>query len=401
MISKKAHPVLWFTSGFGLGYLAWHPEATQWWVLPLPLLWAASRTRLAAFLVWLGYYLAGARDVPAIFTTFFPESWPGWGAVIWLIHAALLAVPWAVFWRANATPRQAVYGAAAALLLSVLPPLGILGWLSPLLLAGEAFPGSGWAGLGMALTILALAAGCARRRWWAIVVLSLSTVLASLLANSWYSPPKNPDGWTAVDTSMGVYPTTDRVAAYYRHQAVMAAVHAKLKAGAKVIVLPEEIAGFWRAGTQFWWQSTEKLAREMNATLIVGADLPMPGQGYRYVDGAVLLGADTGTLHGRVPMPIGEWRPGQESSAIPDFFGRGTTHFQGVRVATSICYEDFLIYPLLLASLDRPQVIISMANNWFATDLGGIWIQRRSIENQARLFGVPLVRAVNLQNKPR
>jgi len=100
-------------------------------------------------------------------------------------------------------------------------------------------------------------------------------------------------------------------------------------------------------------------------------------------------------------MPIGEWRPGQESSAIPDFCGRGTTRFQGVPVATSICYEDFLIYPLLLASLDRPQVIISMANNWFATDLGGIWIQRRSIENQARLFGVPLVRAVNLQNKPR
>lgn len=149
MSSGKAASMLWLALGVVLGYLAWHPEATQWWVLPLPLIWVASRTRLAAFLLWLGYYLAGARDVPVIFACFFPESWSGWGVATWLIHAALLSLPWAVFWREKPTTRRAILSAVAALLVTTLPPLGILGWLSPLLLAGEAFPGTGWVGLGL------------------------------------------------------------------------------------------------------------------------------------------------------------------------------------------------------------------------------------------------------------
>jgi len=395
MISSKSHPLLWLALGTALGYLAWHPEATQWWVLPLPLLWAASRTRLAAFLVWLGYYLAGARDVPAIFAIYFPESWPGWGAAIWLIHAAILAVPWAILWRDNATPRRATLGAVAALLVSTLPPLGILGWLSPLLLAGEAFPGTGWIGFALTLTFLAFLAGGARtkQKWRTLALLSVTAASTSLAANSWHTPPKTPDGWASIETAMGAYPK-DKAAAYQRHQALIEAVEAKLKAGAKVIVLPEEIAGLWRAGSQSWWRDTERMAREMNATLVIGADLPADGD--RYINGAALLGTTIAILPGRVPMPIGVWRPGQDVSGVPDFLGRGTTHLHGVPVATSICYEDFLLYPLLLSSLDKPQTIISLANNWFATDLAAIWIQRRSIENQARLFGVPLVRAVNL-----
>lgn len=394
MNSVKAGAVLWLTLGAGLGCLAWHPEATQWWVLPLPLLWTASRTRLAAFMAWLGYYLAGARDVPAIFSIFFPESWPGWGAATWLIHASLLAMPWAIFWRDNATPRQAALGAAAALLVSTLPPLGILGWLSPLLLAGEAFPGTGWIGFGLTLAILSFMAGGARtkQKWRALAMLSVVAVSTSLAANWWYTPPKIPDGWIGIDTAMGAYPK-DRATAYQRHQALIDTVEAKLKAGANVIVLPEEIAGLWRAGSQFWWRDTERMAREMNATLIVGVDLPADGD--RYINGAALLGTTIGILPGRVPMPIGVWRPGQDVSGVPDFLGQGTTRLHGIQVATSLCYEDFLVYPLLLSSLDKPLAIISLANNWFATDLAATWIQRRSIENQARLFGLPLVRAVN------
>ncbi len=386
---------LWLAAGATLGYLAWHPEATQWWVLLMPALWAASRSRPAAFLAWLGYYLAGARDVPAIYPVFFPESWPGWGVAIWLLHAAILATPWAILWRGGASPRQAFIGAAGALAVSALPPLGILGWLSPLLLAGEAFPGTGWAGLGLTLALLAAMAGSVRARhpWRAGIALSSIAITGSLALNAWHIPPRIPLGWTGIDTAVGAYPK-GRPAAFQRHQALMHEVESRLRDGAKVIVLPEEVAGLWRAGTQFWWRDTEAMARKANATLILGADLPAGGE--RFIDGAVILGTTTGTLHGRVPMPVGVWRPGQAESGVPDFLGRGTAQLHGITVAASICYEDYLVYPLLLASLDRPQLIVSLANNWFAADLAAVWIQRRSIENQTRLFGRPLVRAVNL-----
>jgi apolipoprotein N-acyltransferase len=357
------------------------------------LFWAASRTRLAAFLLWLGYYLAGARDVPVIFTSFFPESWSGWGGVVWLIHAALLALPWVILWREKPTPQRAILSAAAALLVTTLPPLGILGWLSPLLLAGEAFPGTGWIGLGLTFCILVLLAGCARKHWRALVLLSVVATSTSLAVNTWYTPPRTPDGWIAIDTALGDYPK-DRAAAYHHHQALMRAVEAKLNVGAKVIVLPEGIVGLWRAGSQFWWRDIDQMARERNATVVLGADLPADGE--RYFNGVALLGATAGALRGRVPMPIGVWRPGQEVGGVPDLLGSGTTHLHGIQVAYSICYEDFLIYPMLLSSLDKPRAIISLSNNWFADDLDAVWIQRRSIENQARLFGLSLVRAVNL-----
>lgn len=396
-IAEIAAPILWLSAGTILGYLAWHPEATQWWVFPLPFIWAISRSRLAAFLLWSGYFLSGARDVPAIFTSFFPESWSGWGGVVWLAHAALLSSLWAILWREKLTPWRAILSTATALLVTTLPPLGILGWLSPLLLAGEAFPGTGWIGLGLTFAILVLLAGCARHQQWrATVLLSIVVGAISLVVNWWYSPhPQVPEGWTGVDTAMGDYPK-DRTAAYHHHQALLESVEAKLNTGAKVIVLPEGIVGLWRAGSQFWWRDIDQMARERNATVVLGADLPADGE--RYFNGAVLLGlgATAGALHGRVPMPIGVWRPGQDVGGVPDLLGRGTTRLHGIQVAYSICYEDFLVYPMLLSSLDKPRAIISLANNWFAADLDAVWIQRRSIENQARLFGVPLVRAVNL-----
>jgi hypothetical protein len=50
-----------------------------------------------------------------------------------------------------------------------------------------------------------------------------------------------------------------------------------------------------------------------------------------------------------------------------------------------------------MASSPAPTVIISMANNWFATDRAAVGIQRRSITSWGRLFGIPVVRAVNLK----
>jgi hypothetical protein len=67
----------------------------------------------------------------------------------------------------------------------------------------------------------------------------------------------------------------------------------------------------------------------------------------------------------------------------------------GRRTAFSICYEDLLWWPHWRLLLDRPDVLVGMANNWFAHDLPLTQIQRQSIQSVARLAGVPLRRAVN------
>jgi apolipoprotein N-acyltransferase len=67
----------------------------------------------------------------------------------------------------------------------------------------------------------------------------------------------------------------------------------------------------------------------------------------------------------------------------------------GLRTAVSICYEDALLWPHWRMLFDRPDVIVSVANNWFNSSLYDAQAQRQSIESVARLVGRPLLRAVN------
>src|SRR5215470_5752480 len=45
---------------------------------------------------------------------------------LWMVSAALLALPWALIWCSD--EKQALWRAPAGTLLSVIPPLGIIGW---------------------------------------------------------------------------------------------------------------------------------------------------------------------------------------------------------------------------------------------------------------------------------
>ncbi|MCP4932902.1 MAG: hypothetical protein GY927_01560, partial [bacterium] len=133
-------------------YLAWHGETKLIAaVLFLPALWAVAPNRLAAWFVVLTYYLVAARDIPAGAAIFFGEgSVLGWPL---LIGASLiLSIPYALLWKQS----PGFWRFSFALLLVALPPIGIVGWTSPLTVAGLLFPGMGWIGLAAALLLLGL-----------------------------------------------------------------------------------------------------------------------------------------------------------------------------------------------------------------------------------------------------
>lgn len=65
----------------------------------------------------------------------------------------------------------------------------------------------------------------------------------------------------------------------------------------------------------------------------------------------------------------------------------------------SLCYEDVVMWlPLMSFAADpAPEVIVSMANVWWASmSPTVIDIQREHVEAWARIFDVPLMRAINL-----
>ena len=111
-----------------------------------PALWIIQRSRCKAFAVAAIYYAGAVWPViPAVRNFLGPGAGIVEGAGLWAIGIALLASPWLWFWTADSG--QLLWRTPVGILLTVVPPLGLIGWASPLIAAGIYFQerdGSAW-----------------------------------------------------------------------------------------------------------------------------------------------------------------------------------------------------------------------------------------------------------------
>ncbi|CAB3778736.1 hypothetical protein LMG28614_00709 [Paraburkholderia ultramafica] len=395
--------------GVAVALLAWYPGHWLIALLVLPVIWSTTCSKWSALSLWASYYLTGARDIPLVCERFFvgygelsASAALTLGVAFWLGQALLLAAPWALLTPGGGAARHAWRTLLAVILVS-LPPLGIIGWLSPLHVASALFPGSQIAGLVLGMCALATAA-CVRRPRSALslgILLMSAAVVAHLVEHR----PELPVGWTAVDTSLGRLDQRDYTALYSRTQATMESAQRQFDAGARVVVVPEELVGLWRPAMWYWWCDYVRQLVASNRALILGVDLAEAGSPLgaltggkpilRYTDSAVVVGDGRGRFDSRQPVPAGLWRPWAIVSAIPGSVTQPYLDIAGRRAAFSICYEDFLWWPHWRLLIDRPDVLVSMSNGWFNADLAIAQIQQQSIRSIAQLAGIPLLRAVN------
>ncbi|APA89005.1 conjugal transfer protein TraB [Paraburkholderia sprentiae WSM5005] len=379
----------------------WYPGHWQVLLLLLPAVWSRVRGRTSALAIWIGYYLAGARDIPVVSMRFFsgygdltrPEALM-LGFSFWIAQACVLATPWAVLKPgANASAARRALCAAVATVLVTVPPLGIVGWLSPAYVASTLFPGWKAPGLALGITAIACAASVLRGRFARQVATLL--VILSLLARSAASAPVVPSRWTALDTLLGRFDQSSYTSLYARTQQVQVITQRAFSEGATVVVLPEEIVGLWRPAMGYWWHDDIQAFAAAKQTLIVGMDLTASGTPFRYTDSAVIVGVDHGRLDSRQPVPAALWRPGAAVSATRGSLSQPYVMVAGKSVAFSICYEDLLWWPHWRILLHSPDVLVSLSNSWFDSDLALPHIQRQGVAAIALLSGVPLLRAVN------
>lgn len=395
------------TAGAAIALIAWFPGHLLIALLALPAIWSLAKGRWSATAVWIGYYLTGARDIPIASERFFsghgeltPSSAFELGVLLWLLQAIALSTPWALA-KPNNCQRGCAWRAAIATLLTCVPPLGIIGWLSPLHVASVLFPGWRLVALLLGLSAIAIAASVrrnSRARLAAVSIAGLGLV-AHLSAQ-----PHAPTGWVAVNSTFGKLDQSNYGALFRRSQAAMLAAQAAFDKGNQVVILPEEIVGLWRPAVRFWWRPLVTNLAGQRRTLVLGADVSSGATGdatpgfnnyFRYTDSAIVVGATHGRFNSRQPVPGGLWRPGARVSARLGRLGQRYANVGGKVVGFSICYEDYLLWPHWRLYVRRPDVLVSMASDWFAPDLALAQIQWQSIASVARLSGVPLVRAVN------
>ena len=145
------------------GVISWLPHYASGQLIPLTIVFPAltmlQTSRVGATGVALTYYGVASFPVAQVSSGYFGQASPAVGVLLWIIATMILAAPWIILWHPDS--QQVLWRLPAALLVVALPPIGIIGWASPLAAGGTLFPGLGW--YGVLLIVLACTATGARR----------------------------------------------------------------------------------------------------------------------------------------------------------------------------------------------------------------------------------------------
>lgn len=374
-------------AAIAIGLVGWSGEPR---LLPaamlFPALWALAPTRLSAALVAAGYFLAASRGLPQGVSNFYGSGFAA-GIALWIAASSLFVAVHALAWSARPGGSHLIRYATAAIILSV-PPIGIVGWAHPITAAGILFPGWKWPGLAAAAIDLLVMT----TRFRPIAILTLGSLWIWSAAN--WTAPNLPQGWIGVDTKFGG--SNGEYANYQQHQDTIGRVQYAATAKASVIVLPESALGVWTPTIERLWTR----ALQDNDVTIYGGAVVVDKTLY---DNVMLEITGQGAVvryRERMPVPVSMWQPwlsliGTPAGARANFFANPVVSVRGVRIATLICYEQLLVWPVLQSALGSPNVLVAPANGWWTADTNIVAIQIAAATAWARLFNLPLVLAVN------
>lgn len=419
MVIPASHLRCAAAGAIGFALATAHPLAIASTIV-MPALALAQPTRRASYGAALSYY-GGALwpIIPGAKNFFGPDVSVLAALVLWVFAVSILAAVWPLVWSADR--RHAVWRSPLGLILTVVPPLGIIGFASPLTAAGFLFPRTALCGL-LACAVLSGALAAWPRR-------SVSAIVCFALAvNALYlNDPEPLPGWQGVNTNFGaiahgrVHPVTEYQAAQWIQQYA-------LSASAKVIVFPETVVPTWTVATEAFWQQTLDRLRATGKTILVGARIPIgshhrvqphdfaaelaalrdgrsspfphrlfqkPNAAFPYDNAVVVRGAETATVVQRIPVPMGMWNPFQAHGARTNLFAGTVTPIAGERAAVLVCYEQVLTWPVLSSVVQNPTVFVAVANDHWATGTPIPAFQTAAIRAWSRLFGIPFLTATN------
>lgn len=353
-----------------------------WWTIGLsiafPVLLFRADSRLTAFLVAL-FYQAGASRSLAIGAAKFYGDDLFFGVIIWTLGNVLTALVYATCWHKKERIRLALIPLALAL--TALPPFGVLGWASPLAAAGVIFPGAGLCGF---LYLIGLYASMAARSGRAARLFAVLALWCLFTAKA----PKD-SGMEAISTSF--HRTEDAGAQDYGRQTKL--IQLAMKSKSRAILFPENIvSGGWTSVSEKLWQKASQ-----QKTLIVGATsfIADPQSGKLNVL-VILENGQVSQYIQRQPIPFSMWRPFLSNGYEAPWFQNPTMNVDGKSTGFLICYEAFLVWPIVHSYLAGAERLAAAGNYWWTDGRDIPTIQKSIIKAWSRLFSLPYSVAVNI-----
>jgi hypothetical protein len=361
--------------------------------LVAPLLVYRAKSRMHAYASMFCYYAAASLPlIPGARAFFGLQGTPLIGLFLCLAAAALLALPWGLLFTRGRG--KAALSVPSCVLLTAVPPLGIIGWASPLLSAGVLFPGSKWLGLALMIGFLSLF-----RFQPAASVVCLT--FCALVFHFQYSQPQLPAGWEAVNTNYGGagQGDPDFATEYTTHQSMQTTI---IESHAAVLLFPEHLITHWNESTDAFWGDTLAALAAQHRTVLIGAGVNPPATPknpfaqHRYLNVLLARGQENTALYReRIPIPIAMWKPLDNDGVPLNLFAHGTIRIHNRNAAVLICYEQVLVWPFLSSALEHPTILLTTSNDYWAKNTRILAIQQSSAASWARLFHIPVLSATN------
>ena len=328
------------------------------------------------FAVALAYYLIGSVSIIGAIEGFYGPHHAMAGILAWIATAILLSAPWLLASNAR--------GVLSALFIISLPPLGLIGWLSPVTAVGVLYPDLGWVGIAFTVAMMMITPSVIKTPSRNNVPPLVMLLVMAGIANLMYQAPSIPSGWAGIDTS--IHPSGGDVLASIRNN--QAAINSALTRGrgAKVLVFPEAVIDQWLPGTQRQFAD----AAQPGQTWLIGAQTSRFNSVVSIAYGKINVVTDAAAI-----LPGGNWQPWSDYSLHPAWWQKIAV-INGKRVWISICVEQVLPWTWFEALLEKPDMVLAISNQWWAdTASSAPRIQRDSTYAWARLLGVPIISAIN------
>lgn len=368
-----------------IAWSGWMPAIALAILMPIAV--SLQKNRRWAFVTALGYYAGASWPLLPGSKAFFGAN-ATWleSALLWLTSSFLLALPFGIFWTNNIHMRP--LGILAALVTVTVPPIGLIGWASPLTAAGVLFPGMAW--LGLAATFFLSSSAHAFPR-----LLATTTSLLFVIAHATYHQPTPPTSWQAINTNFGAgFNASDPRRELQIAETIQLIIR---NSENKVLIFPEMVIHRWNDSAESFWEPTLDYLRKTDKTVLIGTGLSMPGQSHSYLNAVLIVGSHLAPpFIQRIPVPIAMWKPYKLNAGVPlRLLAPGTTMIADKRAAILICYEQLLVWPLLASAVKQPNILIGIANDYWAAGTSINAVQEGCLYAWKRLFKIPLFLATN------
>lgn len=375
-------------AGAAIGFIAWgHTPVFVAVSILMLMLYFQTQSRLEFFAASMGYYLAASRGLFTGTIVYYDQV--AFAFAIWIGSALILSIGWIIFWSNSTRAKPLVF--LLAVLLVILPPIGLVGWTNPLLAAGLFFPGWGFFGivaLLASIVVFELYAG-GRQRW----IVSSMAVFAAMAFNYNFAALKDAK-FETVQTDFGMLydeHKPDFMAEFKRQVDFLALANSAKK---DFVLLPENAVGRWTENNMMAWADLPT-----GKTVFTGASI-YDTENPELYDNVLLKITPEGyeTLYRqRVPVLVSMWRPWEKRGTNAYLFSqKPVVDVEGAgKIGVMICYEQLLFYTLMETMAYKPERIVAVSNLWWSKGTSIKEIEIASLELTSSLFGVPLAASWN------